>query len=116
MNIALAVTNNMVTEHFGHCEYFLIHEVEGKDIKGTKIVKNPPHQKGFLPDYLKKMDVDVIICGNMGEMALKMFEDLGISVYRGISGNVEEITGKYLRGELVSSEAICREHAYHHES
>jgi len=115
MNIAIAVTNNMVTEHFGHCDYFLVHELNGDKIVGTRIIKNPPHQKGFLPSFLKKQDVDVVICGNIGEMAIKMFEEIDITVLRGVCGRADEIVDQYLKGNLSSSDIICREHAHHHE-
>lgn len=114
MRVALAVDNNMITEHFGHCEYFVIHEIEGKEVKGTEIVKNPPHQKGFLPKFLKQHSVDVVITGNIGKMAIGNLESLGIECYLGVHGEMQDILNRYLEGTLESGSEVCSEHMHHH--
>lgn len=113
MKVAVAVKNNMVTDHFGHCEYFLIHDIEKGNVLGTNIIKNPPHEKGFLPNYLFQNGVNVIITGNLGEMALKQLEERKITVFRGINGSVSDVMTQYLNGTLVSSDVVCREHQHH---
>ncbi|HOP56848.1 MAG TPA: NifB/NifX family molybdenum-iron cluster-binding protein [Bacillota bacterium] len=114
MKVALAVTDNMVTEHFGHCDYFVVYEIEDGKAKGSEIIKNPPHQKGFLPNFLHKNGVNCVIAGNMGEMAKKIMDGFGIQVIMGINGEVSDVIAKYLAGELVSSDIICRQHEHHH--
>jgi predicted Fe-Mo cluster-binding NifX family protein len=113
--VAIATSGNMISNHFGHCEYFIVYDIDGKTITGSTIIKNPPHQKGYLPNYLKQEGVDVLITGNIGEMAVKMLEDLGIEVYRGINDQATEVIAHYLEGTLVSSDVICREHMNHHD-
>ena len=113
MRVALAVDNNMVTQHFGHCEYFIVYEVEGKEILGTEIVKNPPHQKGYLPKFLKEHEINVVITGNMGQMAVELMDKLGIKCIRGASGNVVDVIHSYIDGSLETSETICNEHMHH---
>jgi predicted Fe-Mo cluster-binding NifX family protein len=56
-----------------------------------------------------------LITGNIGEMAVKMLEDLGIEVYRGINDQATEVITRFLEGTLVSSDVICREHMNHHD-
>ncbi len=114
MKVAIAVTNSMITQHFGHCEYFLIHDISDQQVVATQIVANPPHERGFLPQYLQKQGVDVVIAGNIGEMAVKMFTDLGIEVFRGISGTAAEVIDNYVNGRLNASDIVCREHLHHH--
>ena len=40
MKIAVACEGNMVTEHFGHCESFLIFDVNDNQIISKQIVPN----------------------------------------------------------------------------
>ncbi len=115
MKVALAVDNNMITEHFGHCEYFVIYDIEDKVAKGSQIVKTPPHQKGFLPKFLKEHNVDVVITGSMGKMALNNFKNLDIECYLGVKGQMIDVLNEYLEGTLVSNEEACGNHSHHGE-
>lgn len=110
MRVALAVDNNMITEHFGHCEYFVLYDVENKEIKGSEIVKNPPHQRGALPKFLKKHRVDAIITGNMGKMAVNLIKSLNIECYRGVKGELVDVINAYVDGTLQFDERECDEH------
>lgn len=50
MRIAEAEGKN-VTEHFGHCEGFLIYDAENGEILKEEMVLNPWHKPGFLPNF-----------------------------------------------------------------
>lgn len=113
MRVALAVDNNMITEHFGHCEYFVVYDVENKKIEGSEIIKNPPHQKGALPKFLKQHDVDVVIAGNMGKMAINICTSLGIECFRGVKGQLNDVINNFVNGTLESSDLECNEHKHH---
>jgi len=112
MRIALAVDNNMITEHFGHCEYFVVYDVENKEIKGSEIIKNPPHQKGALPKFLREHKVNVVITGNMGKMAINVCNSLGIECIRGVKGQLIEVINSYVNGTIVSDNSECNDHQY----
>ncbi|HOO43658.1 MAG TPA: NifB/NifX family molybdenum-iron cluster-binding protein, partial [Bacillota bacterium] len=77
--------------------------------------KNPPHQRGFLPKFLKDHNIDVVITGNIGKMAVSNLETLGIECYIGIHGNMVDVLQSYLDGTLVSSQEVCTEHQHHHD-
>lgn len=119
MKVAMAVDNNMITEHFGHCEYFVVYEIENNVVKGSEIIKNPPHQRGFLPKFLKDHQVDVIITGNMGKMAVNNLKSLNIECYLGVKGQMIDVLNQFIEGTLESNDEICdshmhREHGEHH--
>ncbi len=114
MRVAVAVDNNMVTQHFGHCEYFIVYDIEDNQKTGSEILKNPPHQRGYLPKYLKEHDIDVVITGSLGEMAQKLMKSLGMKVFCGAQGSAVDIINKYLAGELEDSGDICNQHQHHH--
>ncbi len=113
MKIAVAVDNNIVTEHFGHCEYFLVYQVEDNKKTGSEILKNPPHQRGFLPKFLKENGIDVVITGSMGEMAQKILKGFGIEVICGVTGSATDVVDGYLAGTLESTAGNCEKHNHH---
>ncbi len=113
MRIALAVDNNMITEHFGHCEYFVVYDVENNEVQGSEIIKNPPHEKGYLPKFLSGHDINVVITGNIGQMAVNLMENMGIKCIRGVSGKLVDVINCYVDGTLVQNDQVCNQHMHH---
>jgi predicted Fe-Mo cluster-binding NifX family protein len=113
--IAVASENQMVTEHFGHCSNFNIFEVENKQIVKSESIPNPGHRPGFLPNYLNEMGVNVVISGGMGGGAIDIFNQKGIEVVLGVSGNAKVVAESYLNGTLKSTGSVCHEHQHHAE-
>ncbi len=115
MKIAVASEGKMVTEHFGHCENFNIFEAEEGQITKRTSVANPGHKPGFLPNFLNDAGVNVIISGGMGGGAVEIFNEKGIEVITGASGDAETVVQKYLKGQLRSTGSICHQHQHHGE-
>jgi len=115
MKIAVASENRMVTGHFGHCESFNIFDVEEKKIIKSEAISNPGHKPGFLPNFLNDMGVNVIISGGMGSGAIDIFNEKGIEVITGATGNAKVAAEQYLEGKLKSTGSICHEHQHHDE-
>lgn len=112
MKIAIASDGRNVSGHFGHCEGFKIYEVENDKILNKDFVQNPGHKPGFLPVFLKDLEVDTIIAGGMGAMAQQLFNENNIEVVVGAQGNCDDIASKYIKGELESTGSVCREHEH----
>ena len=112
MKIAVASEGRIVTEHFGHCESFTIFEVKDKQIKSKVVVLNPGHKPGFLPVFLYEKGVKVIISGGMGGGAVDIFNEKGIEVITGASGDAETAVNSYLQGGLKSTGSVCHEHQH----
>lgn len=112
MKIAVANDNGRVTEHFGHCQGFMIYETEDKTILNSENVANPGHKPGFLPNFLHDLGVNVIISGGMGEGAITIFNQNGIDVIVGASGNTKDVVENYLNGNLESTGSVCHEHMH----
>jgi len=115
MKIAVASEGKMVTGHFGHCENFNIFEVQENQIIESKSIPNPGHKPGFLPNFLNDMGVNFIISGGMGGGAVEIFNEKGIEVITGVSGNAEVAVNMYLQGKLESDGSVCHEHQHHDE-
>lgn len=115
MRIAIAGEGKKVTEHFGHCEAFLVFDVENGKIVKEETLPNPGHKPGFLPNYLADRGVNVIISGGMGGGAVDIFNERNVEVIVGASGDAKTAVEKYLRGELKTTGSICHEHKHHDE-
>lgn len=115
MKIAVACDGNIVAGHFGHCEKFNIYEVSDKEIIKIESVANPGHKPGFLPNFLNDLGINVIISGGMGAGAINIFDEKGIEVFTGASGEVDNVVNDYLQGTLRSSGSVCQAHQHHGE-
>ena len=115
MRIAIAGEGKNVTEHFGHCEAFLVFDVDNGKIVKEETLPNPGHKPGFLPNYLADRGVNVIISGGMGGGAVDIFNERNVEVIVGASGDAKTAVEKYLRGELKTTGSICHEHKHHDE-
>ena len=115
MKIAVASEKGIVTEHFGHCEGFMIFNTENKKIVNKETIANPGHRPGFLPNFLNDVGVNVIISGGMGNGAIDIFNEKGIEVIVGASGDAKIAVKDYLKGSLKSTGSICHEHMHHDE-
>ncbi len=109
MLIAVAQENDMVCQHFGHCECFALYDSESQNLSQ---VNNPGHAPGFLPGFLGNMRVEVIIAGGMGARAQELFADQNIQVIVGVSGPIKSALESFLKGELKSSGSVCSEHQH----
>ncbi|NLM44568.1 MAG: dinitrogenase iron-molybdenum cofactor [Clostridiales bacterium] len=112
MKIAVASEGKYVSEHFGHCEGFTFYEVKEDEVVKKDFKQNPGHRPGFLPDFLKKLGVNVVISGGMGEAAQRLFAENNIDVIVGAAGNCDDVIQKYLKNELETTGRICREHQH----
>jgi len=113
MKIAVAATGRNVSEHFGHCETFLIYDSLSEE---ASVVPNPGHKPGFLPNFLGDMGVNVIIAGGMGVGAIEIFQARNIDVVTGAQGDALIAAKACSRGELKTTGSVCHEHTHgdHH--
>ena len=115
IKVAVASEKDMVTEHFGHCANFNIFEVKNNQIVKSESIPNPGHKPGFLPNFLNDMGVNVVISGGMGGGAIDIFNEKGIEVIVGASGNAKAAVEAYLQGTLKSTNSVCHEHQHRNE-
>lgn len=108
MKIAIAVTDNEISQHFGHCENFKVFDVEGTDIVNSTVIPNPGHRPGFLPVFLSDKGVNVIVAGGMGGAAQNLFNDNGIKVVVGTSGDPDIVIKGVIDGSIKSTGSVCQ--------
>ena len=114
MKIAVSCNGSNIWAHFGHCENFMMFDVEGGKIVSSESVPNPGHKPGFLPNFLADRGANVIISGGMGGGAVDIFNERGVEVVVGASGDAKAAVEAYLRGELISTGEVCH-HEHEHE-
>ncbi|MBW1641495.1 MAG: NifB/NifX family molybdenum-iron cluster-binding protein [Deltaproteobacteria bacterium] len=108
MKFAIPLAEGKLTAHFGHCKEFAVIDVEDKQIVKKDILEPPPHEPGVLPQWLHDLGATVIIAGGMGQRAISLFDQVGISVITGApSLEPEELVKSYLDNELVAGDNVC---------
>lgn len=115
MKIALPSRQNMIDDHFGHCEYFSVFTVDdNKEIISLETIVSPAGCgcKSNIASILAEAGVTVMLAGNMGEGAVMVLNDSGIDVLRGCAGDVKKVVLKWLDGSLVDSGDSCHEHVH----
>ena len=115
MKIVTAAMGDEVAQHFGHCEAFTFFDVEDGKILNVESVPNPGHRPGFLPNFLADKGAKVIISGGMGGGAVDIFNERGVEVVVGASGDARAAVEAYLKGELVTTGAVCNKHEHANE-
>ena len=111
MMIAVPSSGKSICAHFGHCDNFNLFEADGNQIVSEKSVPNPGHKPGYLPNFLADMGVTVVVAGGMGGGAVQIFQERGVAVVAGTSGDARAAVEMYLKGELASTGEVCHEHA-----
>ena len=108
--IAIPVVEGHLSAHFGHCEEFVIFDVdlEKKEIVGRETAPAPPHEPGLLPRWLGEKGVNVIVAGGMGARAQELFAERGISVSIGApADDPEKIVLSYMNNALELGDNTC---------
>lgn len=116
MKITIPTRNNEVDDHFGHCDYYTIYEIDDqKNILSKELLRTQGGCgcKSNVAGILKEMGVTVMLAGNMGQGALNMLLAHNIKVIRGCHGSTEDLISPYLQGEISDSDIICEQHECH---
>ena len=115
MKIALPSRQNLIDDHFGHCEYFTVFTVnEKKEITNGETIASPAGCgcKSNIAQILAEMGVNYMLAGNMGDGAVRVLNNSGIEVVRGCSGDVKTVAQNWLAGSIADSGDSCHEHEH----
>lgn len=118
MKIALATDDDrglesVLSHHFGRCPFYVVVDVDDKEIKEVKALQSPFYgnhgEPGEVPTFIKGIGAQVIIAGGMGPKAIGFFEQFGIQAVTGVSGMVREVIKAHLNGQIEGA-SPCSEH------
>ena len=110
MRIAVPVTGGVLSQHFGHCEDFVLFDVaeDGKTINRRIVLTAPPHEPGTFPKWLHEQGATIIIAGGMGSRAQSLFGQHGIRAVVGATSDEPDlIVRSFLDGMLETGENVC---------
>jgi predicted Fe-Mo cluster-binding NifX family protein len=101
-----------ISAHFGHCEVFVLADIEDGNIVNSQNVANGGHAEGgcMVPvNLLAQHGATAIVAGGMGLRPRMGFENVGIKVFMGQGTTVQEALENYLKGSLeeMSLQGVC---------
>ena len=112
MKIAVTYDMGMVFPHFGHSKQFKIYDVEKDEILGEELVDTNGAGHCALAEFLKDKNVDVLICGGIGQGAINALSKAGIEIYPGVMGEADMVVNEYLASILAyEQDAVCDHHS-----
>ena len=99
-------------DHFGHCAYYTIFEIEDGKIISTSRLDSPEGcgcKSGIAAD-MEAMGMEGLRAGNMGAGAQTMLLSATIKGLRGCEGDIEAVVKGYLLGFVMDSGEACHHH------
>ncbi len=120
MRVAVSADNangldSVVSPHFGRCPYFVLVDLDGREVKQVQNLPNPfynYHQPGQVPSFIHSQGADVMLTGGMGGRAIAFFQQFGVQAVTGAYGTVRRSLEMFLGGELQGAEP-CHESVEH---
>lgn len=103
-----------VSQHFGQCRYFLIVDIEGDQITGSKVVRNNAEHGGggcLAVNEIMNHNVTHVISGGMGGGAQQKFAAAGVEVF-GFSGTVKDAVSAFTKKVLGGLDACGGGHGH----
>lgn len=108
MKIAIPLTNNELSSHFGHCETFAIYTIENNKIVKDERIEPPVHEPGSHPKFLHELGCTVVIAGGMGIKAQDLMCANHIKTIVGVEQlPLTQLVQDYLDGKLESGTNRC---------
>lgn len=103
-----------VSGHFGRAPTFTIIDTESEEVEVQPNTSEHAGGSGKPPTIMEENDVEVMLCSNLGPRAINMFEQLGIEVYIGAQGTVEETLERWENDQLeeATRKEACEEHRH----
>jgi predicted Fe-Mo cluster-binding NifX family protein len=104
MKVAIPVYGDFVSNVFDFAHKLLLVDIEnGKETKrfevGLEGLSLPQRA-----DHLKTHDVDVLVCGAVSQLLANMVIQSGIEILPYVTGNIEDVIGAYMAGQLIRPE------------
>lgn len=107
MIIAISTDSGEVCAHFGRAPQFTFVKIEANKVTDTKILPNPGHSVGSIPQFINEQGAKCLIAGGMGHRAVEFFNQYNIDTIVGVSGKIDDVVKKILDGTLKGGESLC---------
>ena len=104
MKIAIPIYNDSVSNVFDFAHRLLVVEIENsKEVNRSEVAlesRSLPQRAG----QLKSLGIDVLVCGAVSRLLANMVIQSGIEVLPFVTGNIENVLGAYMAGQLIRPE------------
>ena len=104
MKVAIPVYGDYVSNVFDFAQKLLLVNIEnGKETERSEVKLESlslPQRAG----QLKVLGVDVLVCGAISRLLATMVTASGIEVMPFVTGNIENVLGAYIAGQLIRPE------------
>ncbi|MGE4546951.1 MAG: NifB/NifX family molybdenum-iron cluster-binding protein [Desulfurella sp.] len=109
MKVMIPLIGEVLSEHFGRAQRFVIYEIENGVVKDKKFYDSIEHQEGAFPAWAKSQNVDLVILCGVGPRAIEFFNSYGIDVISGVAPQEHsKIVQDYLDGTLIyTNKSVC---------
>ncbi|MFX0105141.1 MAG: NifB/NifX family molybdenum-iron cluster-binding protein [Candidatus Hodarchaeota archaeon] len=107
MKIAISTDSGNVCAHFGRAPEFTFVTIENNQVLEKKVLQNPGHSVGSIPQFVNKQGAKYMIAGGMGHRAQAFFNQYGIEVIIGVTGKIDDVIKKIIDGTLEGGESLC---------
>lgn len=108
MKIAISTDGEYVSAHFGRCPSFTLVDIENGKLISKKVIDNPGHHPGYLPQFLSEKGVNCIVAGGMGMRAKELFKDANIDIILGVEGKIDNTIDKIISDTLEKGKSLCK--------
>jgi len=107
--------HSKVDQRFGRCPYFLIINVDGKEIGTFEAITNEGAVQGHgagikAAEQIGELKVEAIITGQLGPNATKVLKELGIKAYSA-SGVITDVLTNFVEDKLEIITEVAEFHA-----
>ena len=102
MKVAVAYENGEIYGHFGHCPQFAVYEYGEYVTDCTKILVDTSALAGHqaMADKMRELEVDAVLCGNMGGEGKALLLSYGIVPIVGYTGDADTAADLLVTGQL----------------
>lgn len=101
MRIAVASEGLDVSSHFSCCTNFNYYKIENGEMVDSRNLPSQGHLCGSQANFLRQIDVKILICGAISKKEIESMENAGIKVVAGASGRAFEVVEEYLKDNPV---------------
>ena len=102
MRIAVASEGLDVSKHFSSCTNFNFYKVENNELVDSRNLPSQEHLCGSQANFLRQIEVRVLICGTISERDIEIMNKAGITVVTGASDRALKAADAYLHDGLPS--------------
>lgn len=115
MKIAVPTEHGQIFQHFGKCPSFTVYETDGQVIRSKSILDTNGSGHSALADLLAQNQVNLLICGGIGQGAKDALAAQGIQLICGVTGLTDMAVDQYLHGMPMGNPDFVCDHHHEHE-